>query len=259
MESRQAVKFSTTLKDTAGRDRNFEGTYVPKVNDDGGIEGIVGYFGDVTERIQSGQRLELALKEKELLLAELHHRVKNNLTMVQSLLGLELANVADEHSRKIFVDTQARIQAMALLYQYLATSGDHQFARAKEYFTNLVRGFMDSYSGSGIRFETQFDDIDLDVRRAVPLGLILNEAVMNCVKHAFPSVTAGTVRVTIQKVDHRITVEVRDNGVGLPQGFDIEHTQSMGTKLIRTLAKQIHGTLAISNENGTRVSVSFPV
>ncbi|HTR98916.1 MAG TPA: sensor histidine kinase [Bacteroidota bacterium] len=210
----------------------------------------------VRERTET---LHQAIGEKEVLLKELQHRVKNNLAIISSLLGLEMRRLTDETARQVFLEAQTRISAMAALYDQLYGARDLNDISLGLYLDRLARTILDTYSPSGgrIALETALKDVHLDVKRAVPLGLILNEVLTNAVKYAFPDGKRGTVRVALGESEGQITLEISDDGVGLPAGFDLNAPGSMGFMLVKLLCEQIGASLEVGAANGSRITARF--
>jgi len=214
---------------------------------------------DITARKKVEEALQRSVSEKEVLLKELQHRVKNNLAIISSLLGLEMRRLTDETARQVFLEAQTRISAMAALYDQLYGARDLNDINLGLYLDRLARTILDTYStlGGRIALETALEDVHLDVKRAVPLGLILNEVLTNAVKYAFPDGKRGTVRVALAESAGRITLAISDDGVGLPAGFDLNAPGSMGFMLVKLLCEQIGASLDVGAANGSRITARF--
>ena len=214
---------------------------------------------DITQRKSVEGALQQTISEKEVLLKELQHRVKNNLAIISSLLGLEMRRLGDETARQVFREAQTRISAMASLYDQLYGSGDPRDVDLGQYIDGLARTILHTYDVGGRRIAlvTDLGAVHLDVKRAVPLGLILNEALTNAVKYAFPEGKSGTIRITLGEGEGRITLSIADDGVGLPEGFDLNAPGSMGFMLVKILCEQIGGDLAVTGTGGSRIAVAF--
>jgi len=216
---------------------------------------------EVEERKNAQNRLELLVKEKEILLRELQHRVKNNLNVIHSLLSFELPKLKDEEARRIFVDAQSRILSMSGIYERLYQSSDIDRVELHHYVRGFINSLYEMYviNTGDVKFVTKLEEINIDLKRAVPLGLILNELITNCLKYAFPGNKKGEIVVEIIRKDDGIRVTVSDNGTGLPEGVDPMTSTSMGFFLIQMLAEQIQAQINISSaqEKGTSVSLTF--
>jgi PAS domain S-box-containing protein len=215
---------------------------------------------DITERMQTEAYLKASLQEKEMLIKEIHHRVKNNLQVVSSLLGLQAHMIDDPQLRVPFEESQARIQTMALVHQQLYRSGTLSQIDFAEYLRDLVtRVVRSSRVGDGrIALEISAEAVYLPIESAIPCGLLLHELLSNCIRHAFPGGRSGTIRVTLEQPPQGAYVlTVRDNGVGLPPGLDVQATASLGLRLVHLLTAQVHGRLTFESHGGTVVTLSF--
>jgi PAS domain S-box-containing protein len=227
---------------------------------------------DETERRRAEERLRASLIEKDALLQEIHHRVKNNLQVVVSLLSLQSSRVNRRDMLEILNETQNRIRAIAGIHETLYSSPDLASISFSEYMTQMIRGLFAFYNAqnNSINLKIEADDIVLDITQAIPLGLIVNELVTNALKHAFPAGRAGTVRVILGYVpeisapdgtldEGSASLAVEDDGIGLPAGFDVQEQESMGLYLVRILTRQLHGTLQVDQDGKTQFRVVFPL
>ncbi|MGE5657079.1 MAG: PAS domain S-box protein, partial [Actinomycetota bacterium] len=215
---------------------------------------------ELLERIQVEETLQLSLFEKEILLKEIHHRVKNNLCVVASLLELQSDTIADPQISRMLEESQHRIYSMALIHEKLYRSQNLARINFGEYLEDLVRNLFDSYSLSHHFIELEFDyeEIFLNVETATPCGLIITELVSNALKHAFPNDRSGIIRVECHHTkEHKIRLAIRDNGIGFPETLDFQNTNSMGFQVICTLTKQLKGILEIDRNNGTAFYLIF--
>ncbi|OGR36026.1 MAG: hypothetical protein A2051_02670 [Desulfovibrionales bacterium GWA2_65_9] len=226
------------------------------------IEGR-GYFTgigiDITERRQSEEEIRRSLHEKEILLKEIHHRVKNNLQIISSLLFLQAEYVIEPLDRTMFEESQKRISAMALVHEELYGSNDLSSVSMGDYVPRLVERVVAS-SDVSVQVEFDVEDMRLPVTRSIPCGLVLNEMVMNAVKHAFRNGRQGRLRVSLARRGGQVELAVEDNGPGLPPDFDLESPATLGLTLISSLARQLAGSVtAQSLEAGARFVLVFPV
>jgi len=226
------------------------------------VVGRVWSFRDITDRIRSEERLVGSLQEKEVLLREIHHRVKNNLQLVSGLLDLTRTRTQDESTAGILTDMMLKIQTMAQIHTRLYES--KQFGKiglkdqVRDQIVSLSNVF--SYSGHEISSEIHIKEIYLPVDQALPCALVINEILSNSYKHAFKGKKQGTITISAVQEKGHIRITVRDNGVGMPEGFDITRASSLGLKLVRTLVKhQLKGTLMINSRKGTEMIVEFPL
>ncbi|MEG4986770.1 PAS domain S-box protein [Microcoleus sp. BR0-C5] len=215
---------------------------------------------ELSERKQAEAKLKNSLREKEILLKEIHHRVKNNLCVVASLLELQSNTVADPQVSKMFEESQNRLYSMALIHEKLYRSTNLAQINFGEYLEDLVSNLFHSYniSNNQIQLQVLAEPIFLNLETATPCGLIANELVSNTLKHAFPDGTTGTVSVECyQTGNQEINLLVKDNGIGFPQNLDFRKTQSMGFQVVCTLTEQLEGTIEISREFGTSFHLKF--
>ncbi len=230
---------------------------------------ILSSIVDISERKQTVQQLSerteaLAntLGEREVLLQEVHHRVKNNLQIIASLINMQMRKLDAAASREILTECKTRVDAIALIHEKLYQSRDFSNVPFAEYAQGLVTTILQSSGVSFDRVLAQFDaeNIALPVAQAIPCGLILNELVTNAVKHAFPMNRAGTIRIALHRLNaERLRFEVADDGVGIP-GFDAAlERESIGLHLVTSLTDQLNGKLQITPTPGMRVAIEFPV
>jgi len=215
---------------------------------------------DISLRREAERRIEQSLREKEALLQEIHHRVKNNLQVVSSLLGLQSRQVADEEIRRAFRESQNRVHSMALIHERLYQSKDLSEIDCQEYADQLVGHLFRSYgvSLSRVKLEMSFGGERMPMALAVPVGLILNELLSNCLKHAFPQGKEGKVTVTLQRLEGgRLMLQVADDGVGLPKNANLWNARSLGLRLVRILSEQMGAELEIRSEQGTCTELVF--
>jgi two-component system, sensor histidine kinase PdtaS len=214
---------------------------------------------DVTSRAFTEERLRAALREKELLLEEVHHRVKNNLQVITSLLGLQARSIKDSATRIKFDESRYRIQAMAILHEILDESSSLAEIDFADYIQKLVAHLVRSYGAIGrIRTQLRLDPLSCHRDVALPCGLIVNEVVSNALKYAFPGGKAGDVQIELRReAGGRVHLLIADTGIGLPRGCDWETSPTLGLRLVRTLARQIEATMQVTGGNGTAFSIAF--
>jgi PAS domain S-box-containing protein len=217
---------------------------------------------DITQQQRAERALRAALREKEVLLQEIHHRVKNNLQVVASLLDMQAEAVADPRVRAAFEDSQARLHAMALIHEQLYQGASLAHLNAADYLRRLSTRLFETYSRTNgrITLEIEVEDIALELNVAIPCGLMLNELLSNALKHAFPGGQPGAVAVTLHQAPPGTCVlTIRDNGVGLPEGLDIGRTDSLGLQLVSLLIEQLGGSLTLEPGGGTSFRLTFPL
>lgn len=214
---------------------------------------------DITEQKKNETLLESSLAEKEILLKEIHHRVKNNLQIISSLIVLQTQYIKDERILHIFKDFQSRIKVMALIHQALYNSENLNKICISEYIKNLVNNLYKAYSANSkqIKLQLNIENIDLSLDNAIAWGLIINELVSNSLKHAFSKNEEGKIIVTLKKtINNRIVLDVYDNGIGFPKDVDYKSSDTLGLKLISTITKQMDGKISIERNNGTHIIIT---
>jgi PAS domain S-box-containing protein len=224
-----------------------------------GRQYILSINRDVTERKQTASELRKLVGEKEMLLQELKHRVKNNLKVLSSLLGLELARTTELSTRRVLIDARARITTMGKMYDQLSGSNNLDKVNLSLYIKDIANSLFSTYrhESAGIALRFQIDEVELDTKRAIPLGLILNELFTNILKYAFPNGRTGEVEISLLRRDDTLVVTVADNGVGLPINFSPEAAGSLGTQLIVMLTEQLEGTVKFERSGGTTCEIRF--
>lgn len=228
----------------------------------GGVVGYMGTVSDISARKQAGDAVKTALNEKQVLLKEIHHRVKNNLQVIASLLRLQTSGVTDQSVRELFFDSQNRIQAMALVHEQLYRTDDLAHVNLVTYLRRLASNVMHSYENQACHIRLRFEaaeTIVVSIDSAIPLGLILTELISNSVKYAFRPGEPGEITVSLGCQDERLTLAVRDSGVGLPESVDPRTTSTLGLQLVFNLTDQISGTLQIERRPGTCFTICAPV
>jgi PAS domain S-box-containing protein len=222
-----------------------------------GRECLLIVLNDISDLKRTQSMLEKSLAEKELLLKEIHHRVKNNLMIISSLLSLQSRQVKDRETMDLFRESENRTRSMALIHERLYRSEDLKNIDLAEYLGRLASEIFRSYSAdSRIRLNLEIDELKVDVETAVPLGLIVNELLTNAVKHAFPD-GEGTVTVSLSKRNGTVTLEVSDDGAGFPEDIDWESSPSLGLQLVRSLTEQIDGKVEMISDGGTTFRIIF--
>lgn len=214
---------------------------------------------DVTDRKITEQKLQRSINEKEMLLKEIHHRVKNNLMIISSLLNLQSRYIKDENSKTIFMESQNRARSMALIHERLYQSTDLKNIDFGDYIQTLATDLYNTYAMDKdlIKMNIETDKLNLDIDTSIPLGLILNELVTNSLKHAFSPGEKGIIDIIFKKQEHNYILEVQDNGKGLPKDMDYKTTGSLGLSLITSLSDQIDANLEYVSGTGTLFKISF--
>ena len=228
-----------------------------------GQKAIQTVLNDITIRKRNEQVIKDSLNEKEVLLQEIHHRVKNNMAVISGLLQLQAMSTEDEALNEVLKESQMRISSMAMIHEKLYESESFSDIGFDTYIKELVETIQKTVADEEkeIRINYDLDEISLNINQAIPCALILNELVVNSFKHAFPK-KVGTISIALQKQEDNIKISVSDDGVGLPKGFDLNELQSLGMTLVQTLALQLEGQVEhgeTGQNNGTEFVVTFPL
>lgn len=215
---------------------------------------------EIAERKRVEEQLRLSLAEKEVLLKEIHHRVKNNLQVVSALLELQAGSIRDSQARACFRDSQDRIRSMALIHEKLYKDSNLRGVHFGEYLHDLIQHLINTYLPDPDRISLRSDvgEVELEMDEAIPCGLIINELVSNALKYAFPDRRAGEIKVRMHSDDNGDSIlTVADDGVGLPAGLDIHTTDTMGLQLVSILAGQLRGDMEAVSKEGTMFTIRF--
>ena len=217
---------------------------------------------DISDRKSREGRIQAALKEKEILLGEVHHRVKNNLQIIHSLLYLQSAKIKDESLSKLLKESQNRIKSMALIHQTLYESKDFARVDFGLFLDTLVPTLVGSYSTdpSLINLSVNAVDVSIPINAAIPCGLIVNELISNALKHAFPDGQTGRIDVNLtNEAPHTVVLSVSDDGIGVSDDFDPERPTTLGLQLVWLLADQLGAEITLNRSNPTRVQLRFVI
>ncbi|RFT15697.1 MAG: diguanylate cyclase/phosphodiesterase (GGDEF & EAL domains) with PAS/PAC sensor(s) [Candidatus Saccharicenans subterraneus] len=226
----------------------------------GQLVAYIGIMRDITERLNLENELRQILIEKEILIREVHHRVKNNLQLIHSLLRLQAQYHSSSEVRIALKDTLGRIRSIALIYESLLRSTRLDRIHLDRYLEKIVSHALSLYRQDGreIRIEQRLDEVQVDLALAHPCGLIVSELISNALKHAFNGRKEGTIRISLEKANGRqVVLTVSDDGKGLPENFDPKGSTSFGWQIIHDLVKQLKGTMSCKSGQGTEVRVIF--
>ena len=213
---------------------------------------------DITERVQAEEQIKASLDEKEVLLKEVHHRVKNNLQVISSLLNLQSNNIQNQSDKVLFANTEQRVHAMAIVHEKLYQSPDLARIDFAEYLQDLTDDLITAYRPApGVTVSIAADPVFLGVDQAIPCGLIVNELISNALKYAFPEARSGVIEVSLQAENDAITLTISDNGIGLPDHIDLQNPDTLGLNLINGLAGQLNGEVVTNREEGTKFVIVF--
>lgn len=255
----QSQEFESVLLDKNGEKIWFE-TFLSPIKADGKEKCELACLAiDITRKKLAEYQLIASLEEKEILLKEVHHRVKNNLQVISSILNLQSSYVKDENTLTILKESQNRIKSMSFIHESLYRTADFSFVNLSEYIENLTRNLIQSYllDQGNIKVNLDLGNYKLNMDQAIPCGLIINELVSNSMKYAFPSNTNGEIFIKLTEKDNNFTFIVGDNGIGLPENINIEDTDSLGLQLVYTLIDQLDGKIEVINGIGTKYLINF--
>ena len=221
--------------------------------------GIEGSLRDITERKNIEIQLKNSLTEKEMLLKEIHHRVKNNLMIISSLLNLQSGYIKDKESQNIFKESENRARSMALIHERLYQSTDLKRIDFGDYITSLATELFHTYvdDRNFIELKINVEDILLDINTSIPLGLIVNELITNSLKHAFPNGMKGKINIDFYLKNDHYKFAVKDDGIGFPEDIDFQNTNSLGLQIVNSLTEQIDGEIKLNKSNGTEFKITF--
>ena len=232
----------------------------PLFDRSGKPEAVVFALEDVTSEVRSEDRLRASLKEKEVLLREIHHRVKNNLQIISSLLNLGSRGLREGAEMDALLECRNRIKSMSLLHETLYRSRDLTRIEFYNYVRKLVTELFQSYGvkADEVALRMEVEDVDMGIDAAIPAGMLINELVSNSLKHAFPAGRKGEIRVQVSaNEDGVVTIVAGDNGIGLPRWLDFRQSESLGMQLVTTLTEQLGGTIDLNRSKGTEFTVRF--
>ena len=227
-------------------------------NEKGNIMGIVCIGSNIVEIKDAEEKIKASLEEKELLLRELHHRVKNNLQIILSLINLQSNGIKDQEDLEIFRESQSRVKSMAIIHEKLYQSADFASINFEEYIQSLVSYLISYYSKDFIDMEIDVENgLVLNMDTAVPCGLIINELVTNSLKHAFIDGNSGKIHINLHSDYGCFTLIVGDDGIGIPSELDVKNPQKLGLQLVNSLTDQLEGKIEFDGSNGTEFKINF--
>ena len=228
---------------------------------EGNITGYQGIIRDETDRKLAEDRIRQSLREKEILLAEIHHRVKNNMQIVTSLLSLQSRDIEDERARSLVRNCEDRIGSMSLVHERLYLSKDLSRVDFSDYITSMATRLFQVHRVDSrvVSFSSHIKDVLFTIETAIPLGLILNELISNALKHGFPGGRKGEITIALKKNKRtgKTTLTVADNGVGFPEGVDYRNPETFGLQLVEMLTEQLNGTVELDRSGGTAFRITF--
>jgi PAS domain S-box-containing protein len=258
-KNRKSESYQILVNHKNGSQKWMQVNAAPIIDTNDKVVGSIGLHADVTEKIEQDKALKKALQEKELLLQETHHRVKNNLQIISSLMNLQSTMLSEESDiETAFAKCRSRINAMASLHEIVYKSGESGKINFREYCGSLIQQIRQvlAVKEQNITINADIELRLLSVDDALSCGMYINELISNSVEHAF-SETGGTINLRVSKKTNQTVIEISDNGKGLPADFDIETTNSLGMQLVSSFAEKLNGILEINGDDGSRFSLSF--
>jgi two-component sensor histidine kinase len=231
---------------------------MPLKDNAGNIIGIFGISKDITNIKINEEKIRNLLNEKELFLKEVQHRTKNYLVTINSLVSLQISTTKNNEARKTLEVLELRVQSILMLYEILYKSSNFTEISLQEYIPFLIEKIMENFPGSEcVRIEKNIGNIILNAKRAQPLGIIINELLTNIMKYAFQGKREGIIRVLASVNEGIVHLEIKDNGIGIPEDINLKNSTGLGFTLIDMLAKQLNGTIRIERGDGTRAILEF--
>lgn len=214
---------------------------------------------DVTDRRQMEDQMRESIHEKEILLQEVHHRVKNNLQVISSILNLQTSYVKDENSLSILRESQNRIKSMSFIHESLYQTKDFAHIEFTGYIQSLINNLVQSYRVglAEVELKTEFNKTYLNLDQAIPCGLIVNELISNALKYAFRGKEHGVLYCAVNDIDGELNLTISDDGVGLPPDLDHENSETLGLQLVHTLVDQLGASIELDTTKGTKYLITF--
>lgn len=254
-DKNEMKNYEIQLENKDGEVRDFFATlgFIP------GTENALISLIDITEHKKAENKVKASLKEKEVLLREIHHRVKNNLQIISTLLELQSAEIEDEKIVENYRESENRIQSIALIHERMYQSEDLSSIDFSSYINTLIRDLSDSYGAisDNIEMEVKVPSYEFSIETAIPLGLIINELISNSLKYAFKSIENPKITLELKSLQKRYQLDIKDNGVGIPPEIDYKNTSSLGLQLVNALVEQLEGTIELIDDEGTHFEIIF--
>lgn len=232
---------------------------IPLTDKQNEVYALMGISRDITKQKAVEEALRMSLNEKEVLLKEIHHRVKNNMQIISSLISLQSDYAENEDTVKMFDDSKNRIRSMALIHEKLYQSDDLSLIDFSDYIESLASKLLEFYGLNAriITLKVDASDITLSIDSAIPCGLIINELISNSIKHAFPEEKEGSINIGMHEINDNYVLTVEDNGVGFPEKIDFRNTDSLGLQIVQTLTLQLGGEIELESNGGTKFTICF--
>ncbi len=232
----------------------------PMRDKEGRFTGMVATFEDITDKLENEKTITRQLAEKELLLKEVHHRIKNNLSSVEGLVSMQLESIRNPEALSVLQDTMGRIGSMRILYEKLLTGENYNDTSVKTYLTSISNAVIGLFSADGkVDLDIQIDEFNLPSNRLFSVGIVINELLTNIMKYAFRGRDHGLIKISFTRSGRQALLSVQDDGNGIPVDFSLEESSGFGLRLVEMLSKALDGTFSIENDRGTKTVVEFPL
>ena len=256
----QIVKREDRLTGRSGKEIWLDSTFMPLYDENGSAYAVLGVSHDITARKTMETQIASSLQEKEYLLKEIHHRVKNNLQVISSLLSMQARKATDAKVKEVLTESQNRVKSIALVHEKLYQSRSLDRIEYGDYLTKVVTHLFESFNANPAQIGWKVDakDVYVSIEQAVPCSLILNEMITNSLKYAFPGGRKGHIAISFALNDNNYTLDYRDDGVGVPPGANLERAGSLGMQLINGLTRQLDGKIAVDTTAGVHYTIIFP-
>lgn len=236
------------------------GQNIRLIMEDGQVTGFQAVARDISERKQAEEEIKRQLAEKEILLKEVHHRIKNNIASIGGLISLRMQAVTHPQAIAVLQDAIGRVDSMRILYDKLLLTEAYADLSVKNYAESLTDSIVALFPDKAkVKLDRQIADFHLDAKQLFPLGIIINELLTNIMKYAFINRKTGLIKISLTKADNHVTLAIQDNGIGLPAGFDINKAKGFGLTLVKMLSQQLAGTFSIKKYLGTRCKIEFDI
>jgi PAS domain S-box-containing protein len=236
--------------------------FFPEFDNESNVKTVLGVSRDITEIKEVEEQIKSSLKEKETLLHEIHHRVKNNMQVINSLLELQSNNIEDVKTKEILKGSQSRVYAMSAVHETLHGSENLSKINLKSYLTKITTSIFQTYSidHQEIKLNNNVEEVSINLNQAYPIGLTINELISNSLKYAFPDERKGEISVNLKQLDKEVELIVMDDGIGIPDALDWKSSKSLGLKLVRTLVEnQLDGSIDMEGKNGTKFTIKLKI
>jgi PAS domain S-box-containing protein len=232
--------------------------FFPVFGADKQLQFVIGFGIDITENIEKSNKIEESLKEKETLLGEVHHRVKNNLALVLGLIEMQITKSTTEDLRNQLSEVQRRIFSMSLIHEKLYKTSNFAKIDLSDYLKDLIQSLGTFYNkGKSIQIHYDLNSVLISTKKAIPVALVVNELITNCFKYAFNEREKGNIHVSLKRENEFTSLTIADDGPGLPENYDLTKTKSLGFNLLVIFTKQLKGTYKVSNLNGLQITINF--